>query len=55
MGYPEPLKQVGPRTLAGEPHVAVDGEVREQAVVLGQVADAASLRAEVDPPACIEP
>ena len=48
MRDPEPLEQVGPVAPAGEAHVAGDGQVREQAVVLRQVADAASLGAEVD-------
>jgi len=52
---PEALEQIGALALAGEAHVAGDGEVGEEAVVLRQVADAASLRAQADSPFRVEP
>lgn len=55
MRDPEALEQVRPVALAREPHVPGDGEVWEQAVVLRQVADAASLRAQVNPLFAVEP
>ena len=45
---PEALEQVWAVALAGEPHVPRDREVWEQPVVLGEVPDASSLRAEMD-------
>ena len=55
MRDPEALEQVRPVALAGEADVRGDAEVREQPVVLRQVADAPSLRAEVDPLRDVEP
>lgn len=49
------LEQVGTVALAGEPHVPGNGEVREQPVILREVADAASFRGEVDVPVRVEP
>ena len=45
---PESLEQVGAVALAGEAHVRGDRQVREQPVVLREVADATALGAEVD-------
>ena len=55
MRDPEALEQVRTIALTREPDVPGDGEVWEQPVVLRQVADAASLRAEVDPLLGVEP
>ena len=49
------VKQVGPVAPAGKTHVPFDGEVREQTVVLGQVADPASLGTEMGPAGGVEP
>ncbi len=55
MGDPQPIEQVGPLAAGGEAHVSRDRQVRKQAVVLGQVADAASLGAHVDLARGVEP
>jgi len=52
---PEAPEQVGPVALAGEAHVGRDGQVRKQAVILRQVADAPALGAEVNSPLSLEP
>lgn len=55
MRDPEPLEEVGPVPFAGEAHVRGDGEVREQAIVLGEIPDSTPLRAEVDVSGGVEP
>ena len=55
MRDPEALKQLRPLALAREPHVSSDREMGEQPVVLRQVADPASLRAEVNGLLGVEP
>ncbi len=52
---PNALQQVGAVALTGEADVSGDREMREQPVVLRQVPDAPSLRAEVDAQDGIEP
>ena len=55
MQDPEAFEQVRAFALAGKPHVAGDGQVRKQTVVLRQVADAASLGAQPNAALCVEP
>lgn len=52
---PEALQQVGTPPSGGKAHVPGDGEMRKQRVVLRQIADAASLGAEVDALPGVEP
>lgn len=55
MGDPDAFEQVQPLAPGGESHVAGDREMGEERVVLGQVADASSLRAEVNPALGVKP
>lgn len=55
MPHSELPEQVGPRTPAREAYVRGDSEVREESIVLREVADAAARRAEADPPCAVEP
>ena len=52
---PDAFEQVGAVALAGEVNVGSDGEVREQPVILREVADSPPLGAEVDPSIGVEP
>ena len=52
---PQAFKQLRALVLGREAHVLGDGEVREQPVVLGEISDAAALRAEMDAMLAIEP
>jgi hypothetical protein len=49
MADADAFQQVGAIAPGGEAHVAGCGQMREQAVVLGHVADAALLGGEVAP------
>jgi len=55
VGEPEALEQVRAVPPPGEPYVAGDREVREQPVILRQVADPASFGAQGDAPPGVEP
>lgn len=55
MSDADPLQEVRAIAPAGEAHVACDGEVWEQPIVLGDVADAPLLRWEVPAVLGIEP
>lgn len=55
MRDPDALEQIGAVAPAGEADVPGDGQVREQPVILGDVADAALLRREVGGALCVEP
>ncbi len=55
MPDPDTLEQVWTVPLAGEAHVPGDREVREQPIILWQVAHATSFWAEVDAPFRVEP
>ena len=55
MRDPEALEQVWAVVFAREPHVLRDRQVREQPVILREVSDAASLRAELNAVLGVEP
>ena len=55
MRDPEALQQIRTVALARKAYVPGDGQVRKEAVVLGEVADAAPLRGHVHVSSGVEP
>ncbi len=52
---PDSLEQIRTVAPGGEAHVARDGQMREQAIVLGQIADASVLGADVNAALSVKP
>ena len=55
MADAKPLEQIGTVAPAGKAHIARDRQVREQPVVLGQIARVTVLGAEVNPSLRVKP